>query len=196
MNVLKAHHKPLSKLLLRWLFGDYQIYRIYKYNLDNIVKQDVSYLTTQGYRFTEVNSAEVAAASDQGIQSRAIYGGKDALGFAIFFGDQIVCIQWYWYSERYKTRNFWPLLPGQAKSVDIYTVPGHRGKALATALKTESARLMKEKGFLRLFSRIWHSHHESIKVSEKAGWNQIAIVAEFYPLGLSRKFRIVFPFKP
>lgn len=173
------------------LFGDYQLFRIYECDLERLNETDLSPFRAQGFAFREVGAAELAASSDEDIRSIARYCGEDAAVFAVYRGTEIVCVQCYWFGERYRRRNFWPLESDQAKSVELFTAADYRRRGLATAVKMYSAQRMKERGFRRLFSRIWHSHGASRRVSEKAGWSEVAAVAEFTPLGLGRTVRLV-----
>ena len=183
--------KRLIKLCTNVLLGDYQIFRVFRFDLDTLAAVDISGYLAQGYVFREVSADELSASADDAIRSYVTYGGRGALGFAVWDKGEVVCLQWYWFGARYRSRNFWPLKDDEAKSVALFTLPSHRGSGLATALKLYSAERMKKKGFHRLFSRIWHTHRASRRVSEKAGWRNIAIVAEVYPFGLRKKFRLV-----
>lgn len=183
--------KSCAQRVAQFALGDYAIYRIYELDLAAVKDVDSSALVAADYDCREVSREDVLACDDEGVRVRASYGGDEALAFAVRRHGQIVCLQWYWFGDRYRQRNFWPLREGEAKSVDLYTVPAQRGKGLATILKVYSAAAMKEKGFRRLFSRIWHSHTASCRVSEKAGWRNIALVAEVHPLGLRKKVRFV-----
>jgi len=176
--------------LARLILGDYEFFRIYRYDLETTEPFDPSNHQDAGYLFRKVNQEEVLSAANSLIRDRSGYGGDDAIGYAVFYADEIVCLQWYWHGERYKKRNFWPLREDEAKSVDIITVEAHRGKGLATALKLYSANDLKSSGFNRLYSRVWHSNHPSIRVNEKAGWSYIAFVIEFSLFGLTRPIRV------
>jgi hypothetical protein len=189
-----SRHRSLdaTRQLARMLLGDYQIYRIYELDLSLAPQVDLTGLANEGYECCEVSQEEVLAALDDDVRSRAFYGGEGTLGFAIRAGREIVCLQWYWFGDRYRQRrNFWPLQDGEAKSIELFSVAAHRGKGLATALKGYSALEMRKRGFRKLFSRIWHTHTASRRVSEKAGWRNIALVAEIYPLGMPKKVRFV-----
>lgn len=167
------------------ILGDYELFRIYRCDLETIESFDPSNHQDTGYHFRKVDQEEVLSAANSLIRDRSRYGGDDAIGYAVFYADEIVCLQWYWHGERYKRRNFWPLREDEAKSVDLITVEEHQRKGLATALKLYSANDLKRSGFNRLYSRIWHSNHSSIRVSEKAGWSYIAFVIEFLSLWLN-----------
>ena len=182
--------KSWIKKALTAILGGYEVWRIYRCDLAGQRAGDLSDFRARGYEFREVDGEEIAAATDPEIRARAFYAGDGFAGFAVSCEGEIVCLQCFWYGERYRLRNFWPLRPRQAKSVELFTTPAHRGKGLATALKTYSAEQMKEKGFDTLFSRIWHSHKASCRVSEKAGWTHIATVLEFTPFGLRRTIRL------
>ena len=89
----------------------------------------------------------VREASQPTIQSEAWYCGDDSLGFGVFFGSELVALQWVWFGEGYRRRrNFWALERNEAKSVELVTAPEHRGLGLATCLKQFSARQLAERG--------------------------------------------------
>lgn len=183
--------RALAKAALAFLLGDYEVYRIFRLDLAAAAEPDPGALAAAGYALREVSPDEVAAAADPEIRGRAFYGGDGAFGFAALEGGEIVCLQWIWHGARYRTRNFWPLAPDEAKSVELYTRPEARGKGLATALKEHSAAAMRAKGFRALYSRIWLTNRPSVRVSEKAGWRQVALVALVRPLGLGPRRRLV-----
>ena len=158
----------LSRRIARLVFGDYEWYRIYQCDLEEL-KPAVPSLSV-GYRFETVRAGDVLKAKDPSISRRADYGGEGSRGFAVFHDDEIRCLQWYWFGERYKTRNFWPLSKGEAKSVEIYTSEEYRREGLAAQLKIFSAHEMRDSGYRRLYSRVWHSSRASAGVNEKAGW--------------------------
>ena len=146
----------------------------------------------EGYRFGEVTSNDVARAADELIRKESWYGGEGALGFGVYRGTELVCIQWVWYGERYRTkRNFWPLEEGEAKSVQLVTIPSERGKGLATQVKRFSAAGLRKRAFSRVYSRIWWNNYAAIRVSEKAGWRHIATVFELRISSRSRPWRLV-----
>jgi RimJ/RimL family protein N-acetyltransferase len=169
---------------------DYSCFRIFMLPLDRLA--DGSALP-DGYRFEEVTSHDVASAADELLRKESWYGGEDALGFGVYRGSELVCIQWIWYGERYRTkRNFWPLQDGEAKSVQLVTTPSEQGRGLATHVKRFSASRLQRRGFSRLYSRIWWNNYAAIRVSQKAGWREIAMVFELRIPGRSRSWRLVF----
>ena len=181
--------KSVAKAVLRQLFGDYCYFKIFAYDLEvqHLACPDLQ----QPYGFAEIDEEDILRADEELIREQASYAGAEAWGFGIYRDDRLVCVQWLWYGERYKTRNFWPLQEDEAKSVQLVTVPSEQGKGLATKLKQFSARRLREHGFTHLYSRIWWNNYASIRVSEKAGWRHIATVIELYPFGKSRPWRLV-----
>lgn len=176
---------------LRVVLGDYAIWRIYRCDLADHRPADLSAWLAQGYQFREVSRAEIEASGNADIRARAFYAGEGAHIFAVCHRGEIVCLECFWHGERYRQRNFWPLEEGQAKAVEIYTAPEWRGKGLATALKAYTDGWMKEHGFRHLFSRVWFTNRSSCRMSEKAGWKNVAIVAEFTPFRLNRTIRLI-----
>lgn len=188
---VSSHQTPLSKKIVEALLGDYAFYRIFRLDLERLPEIDLRGYEERGFELTPVDVSRVAASGHPEVRARAHYGGTGALGFAVLYRSQIVCLQWFWDAKRYQARNFWTIDDRDAKSVDMFTVPDHRGQGLATALKQYSSQEMKLRRFHNLYSRVWHSNRASIRVNEKSGWRQIALVAEFFPFGSSKKLRFV-----
>lgn len=180
--------KALLKRLVRSLVGDYGVYRIFAVDLP----QPVTPLPA-GITIRAIDAGVLERSDDPEMRARAWYGGAEAQGFGLYAGDDLAAIQWYWWGERYRTRrNSWPLGPGAAKSVELYTKPEYRGRGYAALLKLHSGQAMGLLGFTRLFSRIWYSNKPSIRVSEKTGWRRVGTYIELFPLG--RKVSIRLPF--
>jgi RimJ/RimL family protein N-acetyltransferase len=181
--------RKLFRTVARRAGINYSCFRIFMLPLDGFADRSV---LPEGYRFEEVTSKDVATAAEEPIRRESWYGGEDALGFGVYRGTELVCIQWVWYGERYRTkRNFWPLEQGEAKSVQLVTIPSERGKGLATQVKVFSACRLQERGFSRIYSRIWWNNYPAIRVSRKAGWREIATVFELRIPGRSRPWRLV-----
>ncbi len=177
----------LGKGIIRTLGVEYCCFRVFTLDL---ASQPEPAPLPPGYRCAEVSADEVRRASEPMIQGEAWYGSDDSLGFGVYSGSELVALQWVWFGEGYRRRrNFWPLEPNEAKSVELVTVPGHRGLGLATCLKQFSARQLAAKGFVRLYSRIWWNNWPSIRVSQKAGWKAVALVVELTTPLRSRPFR-------
>jgi GNAT superfamily N-acetyltransferase len=177
----------LGKGIIRTLGVEYCCFRVFTLDL---ASQPEPAPLPPGYRCAEVSADEVRRASEPAIQGEAWYGSDDSLGFGVYSGSELVALQWVWFGEGYRRRrNFWPLEPNEAKSVELVTAPGHRGLGLATCLKQFSARQLAAKGFVRLYSRIWWNNWPSIRVSQKAGWKAVALVVELTTPLRSRPFR-------
>ena len=172
--------------LVHAALGEYGLYFVYSLDLTTAAPVD-----DDRYILRTVGRHDLACANDTGMRDQAWYDGDGAYGFGLYDGTELLAVQWYWYGVRYASRNFWPLNEREAKSVQLYTVPYARGRGLATLLKRRSALAMRDLGYVRLYSRIWHSHRSSIAVNERAGWQRIALVAEFQPFGLGRPRRVI-----
>ncbi|HEY8352160.1 MAG TPA: GNAT family N-acetyltransferase [Sphingomonadales bacterium] len=180
--------KALLKGLVRSLVGDYGIYRIFAVDLPQAVAP-----LPPGVEIRPIDSPVLEASDDPELRARAWYGGAEAQGFGLYADGELAAIQWYWWGERYRRRrNSWPLGPGGAKSVELYTRPQYRGRGYAALLKLHTAEAMAERGFRRLYSRIWHSNGPSIRVSEKTGWRRVGTYIELHPLGRKVSFRLPF----
>lgn len=183
-----------GKTIIRALGVKYSCFRVFALDLDSLPAPAP---LPPGYRCAEVSAEEVCEASQPAIQREAWYGGDDALGFGVFFGSELVALQWVWFGEGYRRRrNFWPLEQNEAKSVELVTVPEYRGLGLATCLKQFSAQQLAARGFVRVYSRIWWNNWPSIRVSEKANWRAVALVVELTTPLRSRPFKFMWRLWP
>ncbi|MGE0383609.1 MAG: N-acetyltransferase family protein [Gammaproteobacteria bacterium] len=181
--------KNLLKALAGRLLSGYALYWIYRLDLDRLPGVDPA-----PYTFRALLRAEVEAAADEEMRAQAWYGGEDSAGFGLFEDGRLLCVQWYWFGQAYaRRRGFWTLRPDQAKSVHLYTLAEARGRGLARILKRASALAMRERGFARLYSRIWITNASSIAVSEAIGWRRVALVIELTARGARRPLRIDVP---
>jgi len=133
-----------------------------------------------------------ATVVDEGLRGREYLHGDESQGFGYFIDGELAAIQWYWWGGRYAFSGRlpgWHLPTDAAKSVDLYTVPKYRGRGLAVQLKRATPSFMSEMGFLRLYSRIWHSHQESIHISLKTGWEYVGTYLSIAPLGTPIRIR-------
>jgi len=183
--------KSVIKSLVAFLGIEYAFYRIYRLDLTQGRPGPEATLPA-GYSNATVDASTLKNAKDTLIREQAWYGGSEALGFVVLRDGEPVCVQWIWYGDRYRTKQgFWPLQPGEAKSVQLVTVESERGRGLATQIKQFSAEQLKHLGFRRIYSRIWWNNVASIRVSEKSGW-QMDSWAGFVRVGKgSRSLKII-----
>lgn len=177
------------KRLATFLLGDYSAYFIYQ-----SPGAATAVLPQAATRFVvrELGPEELAASPDEAVRDQAGYLGAQALGFACTEDGALLGLCFYWHGERYRQRNFWPLASGQAKLVQIVTVPSARGRGVATELIRRSMAAVAAAGFDRAYARIWHSNKPSYRAFERAGWSRIAFVAEVHPFGSTRPRRFTF----
>lgn len=182
--------KNLLKAVARALLGEYSAY----YVLRQTREDSPAPLLPQvdGYRIVQVDHATIAASVDPVMRDQAGYAGEESLAYACMDGDRIAGLCFYWYGARYQKRNFWPLESGDAKLVQIITSPSMRGKKVAGTLIAASCSDMMNRGFNRLFARVWHSNHPSLRAFASAGWIQCATVIEIDPMRRGRPSRLRF----
>jgi RimJ/RimL family protein N-acetyltransferase len=180
---MKESLKKLAKLA----FGGYSIYHIYS-SCEGSTK--VIPEKPNEFLFTSVEKAEVQDNKERLIRDQAMYHGQEAYAYACMNGQEIIGLCYFWYGERYRERNFLPLADGEAKLVQIVTVPEMRGRGIAGGLISYAARDMAKKGFHRLYARIWHSNMPSLRAFESVGWRRVATVAELNPLRRRKPLRI------
>jgi len=180
--------KELAKNIARIIFGEYSIYYIY-------ASPDNSHNTSQielksGHSVQVVDLDTVKSSADPLIRDQVNYLGSEALAYACYVEDRIAGLCIYWFGERYQKRNFWPLKEGEAKLVQIVTVPQLRGGGIAMELITRSNMDMLKKGFSRMYARIWHSNAPSLRAFQRAGWTRRALLIEMNPLRLGKPIRL------
>lgn len=180
--------KVLLKKLLRSLLGEYSVYYVYASPAGASVS--VRSETNRPFKVGAVDASAIVSSPDSLIREQAGYGGPGSHAYACFEVDRIVGICFYWFGDRYRTRNYWPLVEGEAKLVQIVSIPEMRGRGVATQLIAMSSQDMMQKGFVRVYARIWHSNIPSLHAFERAGWTRIALVIEVNPLRQKQPIRI------
>ena len=155
---------------------DYQCFHVLRLPLDDALPDDA---LPDGLRFALVSREEVAASPDETVSRCAWYAGTEAQGFALMHGTRIVCLQWIWYGARYGREAFWTIGSNEAVSMHIVTVQDQRARGHATHLKRHSARFMRSRGFVALWSRVWWTNRPSLRVNRKAGWRRIGTIFSF-----------------
>lgn len=191
----RGHPAIGSALLspLRRAGFDYACFKVFTMPLQAMAADGVGALPP-GFRFAELAPSDLQASAFPELQDCQEYGGSGSHTFGIFRADgALVCVQCIWFGERYRQRGFWPIEADAAVSMHLVTAAAEQGKGLATLLKQHSAKRLKEKGFSRLYSRIWWTNRASLRVSEKAGWTRVATILEVFLPWSRRPARVVFP---
>jgi len=190
----RGHPAIGSALLwpLRRAGFDYSCFKVFTIPLEATTADGVGALPA-GYRFAELDPSDLQASAFLELQDCQEYGGRGSHTFGIFRADgTLVCVQCIWFGERYRQRGFWPIELDAAVSMHLVTASAEQGKGLATLLKQHSAKRLREKGFTRLYSRIWWTNRASLRVSEKAGWSRVATILEVFLPWSKRPVRAVF----
>jgi RimJ/RimL family protein N-acetyltransferase len=126
------------------------------------------------------------------IRSLQHYLGGESIAVGIYVGDNLASAAVYLWGDKYhRTDGFIPIAQGQAKLEQINTDEAYRGRGLATKVIQGSCRIMRDKGFRRLYARVWHNNNSSVRAFEKAGWTEIGFVAGVRTR--SRAWRISYP---
>lgn len=179
--------REFAKKLARLLFGDYSAYLIYSRAAGDASPKRPG---TTTFRVELVDASAINTSPDPLIREQVGYAGPGSYAYACFDNDRMVGVCFYWFGDRYLKRNFWPLVDKEAKLVQIISLPEARGRGVATALITVSCQDMMQKGFLRVYARIWHSNTPSLRAFERAGWTRVARVFEINPLRRNKPTRI------
>ena len=178
------------KRLARLLLGDYSAYQILCLAPERGSTPEVKLSST--YDIRSVGAMDIDTSPATLIREQVWYCGPGSHAYACFADGTIVGVCFYWFGERYRSRNFWPLGNGEAKLVQIVALPEMRGRGVATQLIEESGLDMARQGFDRMYARVWHSNTPSLRAFEKAGCRQIALVIEVNPFRRARPIRFTF----
>jgi GNAT superfamily N-acetyltransferase len=142
-----------------------------------------------GITMGAVDDIHSIAPAGSAFQPRSSYAGFDSSGFALFKNGELACLCWFWGSRRFHDPLLWKLHDGEAILVDLLTAPEFRGQGLAPLLINYASIQMIQRGYSPLYTWMWLTHRASSRSFEKAGWKQVATVAELYPLNLGRAIR-------
>lgn len=158
------------------ILGPIEPYHVLR--LDGVSRSIKSSDTPSVRRVTvqDIESSRIEEMRDQ-----AWYCGAESASFAWTEDSEIVALCFYWWGDRYRKRNFWPLATGQAKLVQIIVASSHRGAGIARQLIEASAQQMLDDGFERLYARVWHSNRPSLTAFNAAGWSRVATVVRCTP---------------
>ena len=172
--------RRLLALLARPLFGDYEFYSIY-------ASSDPHQLIAgSGIRIAA--PYELVKASLPGIRDLKSLTGPDNICFVLEENTEIVCACIYSFGADCRDPNaFWPLREREAQLVQITTAPNARNCGHARSLVATSSLIMLNRGFEKLYARIWHGHHASERAFVAAGWRRVAWVVTFETFGVRRR---------
>ena len=170
---------------------DYSCFKVYATKLDETRSMTLDALP-DGYRCEEIAPEELRTSPFPALRDCEWYGGPGAYLYGLRRRDGVVtCLQCLWFGDRFRQQGFWALEQRDAASVHLETAEVERGKGLATFLKQHTARRMQERGFERLYSRIWWTNASSLRVSEKAQWSRVATILELVLPGRAKPLRLV-----
>jgi GNAT superfamily N-acetyltransferase len=180
--------KQLAQKLGGYVFGKYQIIRIYQKEIDKAAISPSGVLDCR--KIDDLNWVYESGAEE--IKTHAWYGGRGAWGYGAMQDEKIVCTVWYWTREdqRVPARFFPPLQPNEAVMVDLLTAQAARGRGYASSLISYSEQKLREAGFRRLWTWVWHSNHPSIRTFEKSGWEYTGFLVEVQPFGIGKRIQI------
>lgn len=174
---------------LRGLFGDYQYWKVYSVDLPYPRPE-----LPEGIQIREVSAQDLEGITAKGFYA-GNYLGEGALGFGLFVERELAALQGVWWGERYvRERNgrSWRIPQHAAKTNSLYTFEPYRGRGYAGLLKRYVLAELGNRGFTKVYARIWHSHKNSIHVSTKAGLRLVGVYIEVCPFGKRIELRIPF----
>jgi ribosomal protein S18 acetylase RimI-like enzyme len=183
--------KSAAKALMRAVFRDYELNRIYRKPLAPLADDG----PPSGTRIERLLTKEqVATSPDARIRSHDWYHGEHARGWGLWEGDRLLCITWFWTPNDPRAQRDFPFMAAdEAVMVDLLTAPECRGRNYAPAITRHAERALAEEGFRRVWTWVWHSNIPSQRVFEKAGWTYDHFLAVFALRGLARPLRLRLP---
>ncbi|OOG24900.1 GNAT family N-acetyltransferase [Thioalkalivibrio denitrificans] len=184
----------MSRGVLKWFLhtslGDYQYWKVYSVDLPYPYPE-----LPAGVAIREVSPEDLAAlVSDERIYGED-YWGDEALGFGLFVNGELASLQGVWWGERYmreRQGRSWRIPDGAVKTHNLHTISAYRGRGYASLLKRYVLAELGERGFRKVYARIWHSHTNSIRVSRRAGMRLVGAYIEVCPFGKRIELRIPF----
>jgi GNAT superfamily N-acetyltransferase len=177
--------------LLRRAGFDYACFKVYSISLMGRPARKVVAMPPS-YWIAEVSAEDLERSPYPELRDCRDYLGPEAHVFGIYRADGVLaCVQCLWFGERYKRTSFWRLEPREAASVHLVAARPEQGKGLGTCLKQETAERMRQRGFSRLYSRIWWTNTASLRVSEKAGWSHVGTVFDVVLPGMHEPLRVI-----
>ncbi|MBK5921290.1 hypothetical protein CCR80_09640 [Rhodothalassium salexigens] len=179
---------PLVRAVGRALFGDYELYAIYA--IDTAPGRGPVGDTPGQAMFVPLNGPEQLPAE---LAEVAAYAGPEAALFGLRVGKDYVAACVFQWGRRYaRERGFIPLADGEAKLVQITTAPAARGQGAARTLIAAASSAMAQRGFVRLYARVWRGHKASQKAFVAAGWEHCAWVVGLRILNIAPRLRLTF----
>lgn len=172
----------MLRQLARFLLGDYQAFWI-------LERRSVpgGGASDRPVELGVLQAADLAACGQQTLAEQAWYLGSEAVAFGWYADDALQAVCVYWYGDRYRSRNFWPLTAKEAKLVQVITAPSARGRGYAGKLIAASADAMADDGFERMLARVWLTNTPSLRAFRSAGWRRVALVITGEPRWLNGK---------
>lgn len=179
-----ASAKSILKKILGNIIGEYSPYYIYRYQTSQSPPPHLS----SRFDIRQIDKS-IFIDTEPLLQDQVGYFGDESICYGAFIENRLVGTCFYWFGERYKSRGFWQLKPGEAKLVQIIVLPEARGQSVASTLIQQSAKLMTNAGFSALYARIWHSNEPSKHAFSNAGWLEIAFILEINPFRTKKPWR-------
>jgi GNAT superfamily N-acetyltransferase len=180
----------MLKRLVRAVVGGYELYRIYR--SPHLQRDERTHGEPAFLEIVEIHDPrDWAQSQSEDLRALATFCGSESLVLAVRSDDRLVSGAAVWYGDRYRQcRGFWPLNEREAKLVQVTTSHDFRGKGLAPMLIHAVERRLAERGFDRLYARIWHNHHSSLRAFQKLGWSETAFVIVCHPFNRKVRFQI------
>jgi|SRR5580658_4807672 GNAT superfamily N-acetyltransferase len=169
--------RRVMKKIAGAIFGAYRFNRIYR--LDGGIGNPVLPVLPNNVVCARIESTPLAVAEHKLLDRIESYGGEDAHGFGLFLEGRLISSCWFWGHERFRDPLLWKLEPGDVIMVDLVTATAFRGRNFASLLISYAGAAMRQAGFRRMYTWVWHSHYASYHAFEKAGWRHIAWVLQY-----------------
>jgi RimJ/RimL family protein N-acetyltransferase len=176
--------------ILRFLAGDYQLWRIYSIAASQCREPDTR------FDIRPIEDLSIFTRPDLEVPlRRANWYKPGAMGFAAWRDDNLDGVCWFWPGHLLTERNIGQQPDDCAELIQITVSTEQRGKGTGPALINFAGRRLHEAGYRRLYAQIWLTNRPSIRAFEKAGWKQVGWFIEFQPFFLSKKIAMRWAFR-
>ena len=187
--------RKLLSGLLRLIFSDYQLNRIYSFDLDGHADVAVDSLSRGEQIRILTSQDEFTAATDERIRDHAWFLTEDhSRVYGIFLEGELLCVCCFWESGHGQMPvRFANLGAKEAAMADLLTAPECRGRGYAPIITRFAHRDYFDRGYQKLWTWVWHSNVPSIRMFQKVGWRYCYFLVELRIRPMRRFLRIKLP---
>src|SRR4029453_15539601 len=119
-----------------------------------------------------------------------------ALAFGLWEQGNPVCVCTFWNGARFRDAAIGTLSREEMAMGDLLSATSRSGRGLASIVIAYAEAQLREAGYRRLVTWVWHTNGPSIRTFQKARWTSTALVVEVFPLGRTTARRLRWRTRP